>query len=118
MKIWKEYNSSHSDNVTIVGTFADADKANNALEIIKDVALCSWEERFANVKEFAEKWKERFSSLEYEFSDMELQSGIDNEPDIEVEDNTITISRYRSGNIGAIVKMMLKTGATGIQVEQ
>ncbi|HQD10855.1 MAG TPA: DUF6375 family protein [Flavihumibacter sp.] len=119
MKIWKEFNSSHSSNISIVGTFNTDDKANAAFTMIEDFALSSWEERYPSLKAFTDYWAANFhADLPYiGLTEDEIESGIDNEPDIEREGDTIKISRFRSNNIGGIVKLLRFAGAGKIVIE-
>ena len=118
MKIWKEFGSSHSANVSVIGTFTNNEDANNAFEMVKDFALGEWEQRYASVQEFLEIWSEKFhpglknSSINaYDYS-----LGVDNDPDVEIVGNKIRISRIRSHNVGGIIKLMLFAGAKNADV--
>lgn len=113
MKIWKEFNSSHSSNISIIGTFKNADDAEKAFPMIEDFALASWEGRYPSLNEFNEHWAAKFNSnIPYiGIFDDDFESGIDGEPDIELDGNTIKISKFRTNNVGGIVKLMYFTGA-------
>lgn len=118
MKIWKEFGSSHSSNISVIGTFTSNKDADEAYEMIKDFTLGSWEERHHSVQEFLEMWSEKFhSSLKYSsINETDYDLGIDNEPDFEINGSTITISKIRSTNVGGIVKLMLFAGAKNTDV--
>lgn len=113
MKIWKEFGSSHSSNVSVIGTFSDAKDAKAAIEMIKDFTLGEWEERHPSVKEFLEIWSEKFHpDLKYlSIYQNDYSLGVDNDPVIELVNNRIEISRLRTTNVGGIVKLMLFAGA-------
>jgi hypothetical protein len=118
MKIWKEFGSSHSGNVSVIGTFTKNEDAEKAFEMVKDFTLGAWEERHASVKEFLELWSEKFhSDLKYSsINESDYVLGVDNEPDVELAGNKIRISRIRSTNVGGIVKLMLFSGAKNADV--
>jgi hypothetical protein len=118
MKIWKEFGSSHSGNVSVIGTFTDNENANKAFEMVKDFTLGEWEERHASVKEFLEIWSEKFHpDLKYSsINATDYSLGVDNDPDVEIIGNKIKISRIRSQNVGGIVKLMLFAGAKNTDV--
>lgn len=119
MKIWKEFNSSHSSNISIIGTFKNIESAEQAYEMIQDFALASWEERYPSLKEFNEYWASNFhSDIPYiGIFEEEIESGIDNEPNFEIDDNKIKITHFRSNNIGGIIKLMHFAGAEKIIVK-
>ncbi len=118
MKIWKEFGSSHSSNVSVIGTFTSNKDADEAYEMIKDFTLGTWEERHQSVQEFFEIWSEKFHpDLKYSsINETDYDLGVDNEPDFEINGSTIRISRIRSTNVGGIVKLMLFAGAKNADV--
>ena len=118
MKIWIEFGSSHSGNVSVIGTFLEIEDAQKAYEMVKDFTLGEWEERHPSVKEFLEIWSEKFHpDLKYSSIDANDYSlGVDNEPDIELVGSKIKISRIRSHNVGGIVKLFLFAGAKNADV--
>lgn len=119
MKIWKEFNSSHSSNISIVGKFADIENAKKAFKIIEDFTLASWEERYPSIKEFTEYWSVHFSSeIPYwGLTQGDFNTGVGNDPHVEIRGNEIRISRFQTTNIGGIAKLMLLTGAKNVLVE-
>lgn len=119
MKIWKEFNSSHSSNISIVGTFKNIDDADQAFKVVEDFALASWEERYPSVEDFKEYWSTNYHpNIKYiQITEEDFESGIDNSPDIELDGKKVRISSFRSGNIGGIVKLMRFVGAAKIEIE-
>jgi hypothetical protein len=119
MKIWKEFNSSHSSNISIVGTFINVGDATNAFRMIEDFTLSSWEGRYPSIEEFNAHWAVNFhSDVPYiGLNQHDFETGIDNEPDINLEGNTITISRFRTDNFGGIARLMRFAGAKKIVIE-
>lgn len=119
MKIWKEFNSSHSTNISIIGTFENVADAKKAYAMIEDFARASWEERYPSIKEFNEHWATNYhADVPYiGIFPEEFESGVDNEPDVELEGDTIKISHFRTNNFGGIIKLMRFTGADKIVVE-
>jgi len=119
MKIWKEFNSSHSANISIVGTFKNINDADKAYAMIEDFALASWEERYPSLQEFNEHWASNFHvDVPYiGIFEEELQTGIDNAPVFQKDGTTISINHFRSNNIGGIIKLMRFAGADKIVVE-
>jgi len=118
MKIWKEFGSSHSGNVSVIGTFIDSGTANEAFEMIQDFTLGEWEERHESLEEFLNIWTEKFhSDVKYiNLTPIDYSLGVDNEPDIELVGNSIQIRKLRSSNVGGIVKLMLFSGAKSANV--
>lgn len=119
MKIWKEFNSSHSSNISIVGSFDDPKDAEKAYEMIKDFTLSSWEERHPSLEDFNEYWAIEFHpDIPYlGIFEEEIETGIDNEPDFELIDGKIKITHFRSNNFGGILKLMRFAGANKIVVK-
>jgi hypothetical protein len=119
MKIWKEFNSSHSSNISIIGTFENIADADKAFAMIEDFALSSWEERYPSLKEFNAHWAANFhADVPYiGIFEEEIESGIDNAPDISKDGATISISSFRTNNIGGIIKLMRFAGADKVVVE-
>lgn len=113
MKIWKEFGSSHSGNVSVIGTFLNQEDAQAAMEMIEDFTLGEWEERHASVKEFLEVWSEKFHpDVKYtSIYQTDYSLGIDNAPTIELIKNRIEISKLRTSNVGGLIKLMLFAGA-------
>lgn len=119
MKVWKEFNSSHSSNISIVGTFENVKDADEAFAMIEDFALASWEERYGSLEEFTKHWAANFHpDIPYiGIFPQEIESGVDNDPDVEKKGNQIVVSRFRTNNIGGIIKLMRFAGANKIIVE-
>ena len=119
MKIWKEFNSSHSSNISIVGTFINVDEAAKAFDMIEDFTLSSWEERYPSIDEFNNHWATNFhADIPYiGLSKQDFETGIDSEPDIKLEGNAIKISHFRTDNFGGIARLMLFAGARKIVIE-
>ncbi len=119
MKIWKEFNSSHSSNITIIGKFENATNAKEAFKMIEDFTLASWEERYPSVKEFNEHWAVNFHpDVPYiGLTDRDMETGVDNDPHITLEGDTIIISRFRTDNFGGIARLMRFSGARKIVIE-
>jgi|GEM_PF-2560177 len=119
MKIWKEFNSSHSNNITIIGEFKDAQTLNHAFDMIEDFTLASWEERYPSVEDFKKYWSATFPNMLYtDVREEEFITGIDNEPDIEKNGNVITISRFRNDNLGGLIKILRHGGARKITIDE
>lgn len=120
MKIWNEFNSSHSNNITIIGKFESAAKAKEALEVVSDITLSSWEERHPNLNSFLEQWEGR--GLGYikvaQLTETDMVSGIDNSPDISISGDTIKIEHFRHTNVHGIMKVMMHMGASMVSAEE
>lgn len=118
MKIWKEFGSSHSGNISVIGTFTDTNKAVEAFEMVKDFTLGFWEERHESVDKFLEFWSERFHPelINIQITETDYKLGVDNDPDIKLFGNQIRISQIRSNNVGGIIKLMLFAGAKNADV--
>lgn len=119
MKIWKEFNSSHSNNITIIGEFKKAD-LDKAYAMIEDFALGTWQDRYPSIKEFNEYWAANFHpNMEYSgITNEEFFTGITSTPDIEKDDGTLTISRFDNDNLGGLVKLLRLAGARRIILEE
>ncbi len=117
MKIWKEFGSSHSGNVTVIGEFDSEDKASNALQVLEDFAKASWEERYPNAKAFREAWKTRIPNIEYMGpNDDDFETGIDNDPDVFQEGNKVIVTHFRSENVSGFVKILFRLGMKEITI--
>lgn len=119
MKTWKEFGSSHSGNVSVVGTFLTISDAEKAFQMIKDFTLGEWEQRHKSFEEFIEIWSEKFHpDLKYSslLNQDDYSLGIDNEPQIQLDNEKIIISRIRSSNVGGIIKLMLFASAKNATV--
>jgi hypothetical protein len=119
MKIWKEFNSSHSSNFTIIGKFENPSDLKKAYEMIEDFTLGSWEERYPSLKEFNEHWSEHFHpDVKYlGIFDEEFMTGIADSPKFEKTNDTIRIGHFTTNNFGGIIKLMAFAGAGKIIVE-
>lgn len=118
MKIWNEFGSSHSDNISIIGTFRDATQAQKASDLIEDLVFGSWEERYPSVEGFHENWKAQFSWVEYMVNQDDWETGIDNTPGFEIDGDQIRITDFRHAKIGGIMKALLYLGAINTEVKQ
>lgn len=120
MKIWQEFNSSHSSNITVVGKFETPENLEKAYEMIEDFTLGTWEERHGSFENFTEHWSEKFHpDVKYiDIKEDEYYLGIDREPDFSRTKDTITISRLRHNNLGGLIKLLQFAGARKISIEQ
>lgn len=118
MKVWSEFSSSHSSNISVIGSFREKQVPDEVFEMIKDFALGSWEERYGSLEEFNKHWADRFNiDLPYiGIFPEEFESGVDNSPSIEVQDGEVIVSHFRTNNIGGIIKLMLFAGASNVNV--
>jgi len=117
MKIWKEFGSSHSSNVSITGTFDNVENAETAYKLVEDFANGFWEERYPSLEEFNENWKIEHPNIPYiGIFQQEYETGVDNAPDIELDGNTIKIAGFRSNNIGGLIKLLYYFGGK-IEIE-
>jgi len=117
MKIWKEFGSSHSGNVTVIGEFDSEDKANDALQVLEDFANASWEERYPNAKAFKEACKTRIPNIEYFGpNDEDFETGVDNGPEVYREGNKVIVTQFRSENVSGFVKILFRLGMKEITI--
>jgi len=119
MKIWKEFGSSHSENVSIIGIFSKVEDAEEAQPVIEDFILGAWEERYPSLTEFLEKWAVKFHpDIKYiGLSQNDYELGVDNKPIITFMGNKLTITHLRTSNVGGIVRLLLFAGAKSTLVE-
>ena len=117
MKIWRSYGSAHSAQITVVGTFANLDDAAFAREIVEDFVNGEWERRYPDHAAFIAAWKDRLPTLpmlpprQYEF-----EMGTDSAYIVQQQEQTVTISEIKSGEIGGIVKLLLLKNPTEIKI--
>lgn len=117
MKIWRSYGSAHSAQLTVVGTFANPEDAAFAREIVEDFVNGEWERRYPDHAAFIAAWKDRLPTLpllplrQYEF-----EMGTDSPYIVQQEEQTVTISEIKSGEIGGIVKLLLLKNPTEIKI--
>jgi len=120
MKIWREFNSSHSSNITVVGKFETPDNVRKSFDIIEDFSLGAWEERFPSIEDFKEHWSKEFhEDIKYiGITEDEYYLGIDNAPTITKAADTIVISNLRHNNLGGLIKLLHFAGAKKITIDQ
>lgn len=117
MKIWRSYGSAHSAQITVVGTFANLEDASFAREIVEDFVNGEWEQRYPDHAGFIAAWKDRLPTLpllpprQYEF-----EMGTDSPYIVQQEEQTVTISEIKSGEVGGIVKLLLLKNPTEIKI--
>lgn len=119
MKIWSEFGSSHSGNVTIIGEFNNESMAQQAYNIVEDFVMAAWEERYPNIEAFYQAWKAREPRLANAMlNNYDFEIGIDNTPEISIAGKKVQITNLRSENISGIIKLFFindsqKTTITG-----
>lgn len=117
MKIWRSYGSAHSAQLTVIGTFATLEDAQFAREIVEDFVNGEWENRYPDSAAFIAAWKDRLPLLpllpprQYEF-----EMGIDSPCEVQQEEQTVTVSEIKSGDIGGIVKLLLLKNPIDIKI--
>lgn len=117
MKIWRSYGSAHSAQLTVIGTFATLEDAQFAREIVEDFVNGELEQRYPDTAAFIAAWKDRLPLLpflaprQYEF-----EMGIDAPCEVQQDEQTVTISDIKSGDIGGIIKLLLLKNPTEIKV--
>jgi len=117
MKIWRSYGSAHSAQITVVGTFANLDDAAFAREIVEDFVNGEWEQRYPDSAAFIAAWKERLPTLPLLAPrDPEFAMGIDSPCPVELEQQTVTVSDIKTGDIGGIIKLLLLKNPTEIKI--
>jgi hypothetical protein len=117
MKIWTEIGSSHSGNVTVVGTFKTEQDATKAFDIIDDFARASWEQRYPNAAAFRQAWESRIPDVKILGpNDADFETGIDNDPDAIHNDDQVTVTSFRSDNVGGFVKILFMLGMEKIEI--
>jgi hypothetical protein len=117
MKIWRSYGSAHSAQITVVGTFANLDDAAFAREIVEDFVNGEWEQRYPDSAAFIAAWKERLPTLPLLAPrDPEFAMGIDSPCPVEQEQETVTVSDIKTGDIGGIIKLLLLKNPTEIKI--
>jgi hypothetical protein len=117
MKIWKSFGSGHSAHLTIIGTFKNIDDAQFAEEVVEDFVNAVWEQRYPDLQAFLQAWENRLpavSLLGPTASNFDM--GIDNPCDVERSEQTVTVSRIRTTEIGGIIRLMLLKYPTEIKI--
>jgi hypothetical protein len=117
MKIWRTYGSGHSANLAVVGRFKNAADAELAREVVEDFVNALWEERYSDIHEFLEAWKDRIGGIQFLGPNSgDMLGSIDDECDVTREGTTVSVSRIRSNEIGGIIKLMLLKDADPVTV--
>lgn len=117
VKIWRSYGSGHSAHLAVVGKFKSVNDAELAREVIEDWVNAAWEERYSNLHEFIDAWKDRISGIEFlgpRSSDM-MQS-LDDGCDVDRDGMTVSVTGIRSNEIGGIIQLMLLKEAEPVTV--
>jgi len=117
MKVWKEFGSSHSGNVTIIGEFSTAEKAETAFPMIEDFVLGCWEQRYPDVAGFVETWTAKDPNTPYiGLCEADYEIGVDDDPSVDCHDNQIVVTSLRSENVSGIVKILFHKGMKEIRI--
>jgi len=117
MRVWKEFGSSHSGNVTVIGEFTTSQQARDAMPLLEDFVRAYWEERHPDVNGYINAWKEREPNVQSALlTESDYEIGVDNNPDIECSGNQVVITHLRSQNVGGIVKLLFSKGMKEIRI--
>jgi hypothetical protein len=117
MKIWKSFGSGHSAHLTVIGTFKNIDDAQLAKEVVEDFVNAAWEERYQNVEAFLQAWETRLPAVTLLGpTAANFDMGIDNPCDVDRDEQTVTVSRIRTTEIGGIIRLMLLKYPTEIKI--
>lgn len=117
MKVWREFGSSHSGNVTVVGQFDSDEKAKAAFPVIEDFVKGAWEGRYENVQGFISAWKARDPNMSYHgLTEDDFQIGVDDAPDVDQAGSKVVVANLRSENVSGIVKLLFGHGMKEIQI--
>jgi hypothetical protein len=117
MKIWRSYGSGHSAHLAVVGKFKNVADAQLAQEVIDDWVNALWKERYSDLREFLDAWKERIGAIEFlgpRSSDM--MGGLQDECDVVRDGTTVSVTRISSNEIGGIIQLMLLKDAEPVTV--
>ncbi len=108
MKTWQSFGSAHSARLTIIGEFKSVENAELMQEAVEDFVNAAWEERYANVQEFLDAWKDRIQAVEYygPHND-DFHIGGDDSCAVTRQGSTVKVTHVRGYNIGGIIKLML-----------
>lgn len=120
MKIWKQFNSSHSLDISVIGTFRSTENAEAAFDIVEDFTLGSWQTRYETIAEFNQAWIAKLDkNLRYSgITDEELDMGIDAYPDITIDENKISIEHLRTDRVSGLIKLFRYLGAANIVINE
>jgi hypothetical protein len=111
MKVWKEFGSSHSANVSIIGEFENRGRAEEAYRLIEDFTRGFWEGRYPDVDSFKEAWAAREPDVRHvDVTQMDYEIGLDENPEVEIRDNNVLVSHLRTDNVAGIVKIFFYKG--------
>lgn len=117
MKAWKEFGSSHSANMTVIGEFETADEAEVALPVIEDFVRASWEQRYPDLRRFVEAWTARDPNLPHiGLSEEDYEIGVDQDPDVACDGDQVLVTHLRTQNVSGIVKLLLHKGMKEIRI--
>jgi hypothetical protein len=116
MKVWREFGSSHSGNVTVIGEFDSVSEAQGAFPLLEDFVQAAWEERYEDVDDFKRAWQEKEQNATYYLTQQDYDIGVDNSPEITWDGAAVVIGRLRSENINGIVKILFAKGMKKITV--
>lgn len=117
MKIWQEFGSSHSGNVTVIGTFESEEVAQNALPLLEDFINAHWKDRYPSIKEFNRRWKDQYPNIEFIGpNEVDFQTGLDGDPEIFVDSNKVVITKFSTEHVHGIVKLMFMLNKKKIEI--
>lgn len=115
MKIWKEFGSSHSADITIVGEFENQKDAAIALPMIQDL-IFGHENGIKDMKEFHEKWKNNLNVHGLYLYNHEFNDDPDVTANIDINGENLTVKGYRSSIFEGIIKIMFMCKSKNIQI--
>jgi hypothetical protein len=118
MKVWKEFGTSHSANVTIIGQFEMQSDAAIVYPMIKDL-IFGHENGVESLKHFYEKWENNMPKqvgISVHLYEHEFNEDSDATASVEIKDNKIIVGNYRSSIFEGIVKLMFMFKVKNIQI--
>jgi hypothetical protein len=115
MKIWNEFGSSHSTNVTIIGEFKNHDDALLIKNMIEDLVL-GCEQGISNAQEFGKKWRSKIPGEYIYMTKDEFNDDPDASVHIEINNKTLNIDVSKFNNFFGIIKIMFAFCAIKIEL--
>ena len=118
VKVWRAHGTSHSANLSVVGTFRDEQMATEAAEMIQDFIEGLRGGRYSNVRDWAKKWASRIPEVAMvvagEGDVLLAQDEV--EPSVSREGVTVTVESIHLMEFNALLTMMFVRYATRVTV--
>jgi len=115
MKIWKEFGSSHSTSVTIIGEFQSNKETLLLKPMIEDLIL-GHEQGTKDLKEFWGKWESKIPNEFVYLTNSDFNDDPEASLHIEIDNNILQVGGSHLNRFFGIIKLMFAFNAKKIEI--